>query len=174
MVYCFIKNVWDLAYANPEEIADAENAKELINQYSGDKPVPIRILEIGDRSQAKCIVLAGEGALYPWKVGQSVVLGFVRSFLECLRYLRDLCVSGIDNSPYQDFVLYDSIKPIRLGEHGPDKGAKEFKGIYSFGIFTKLARILTDIHGGEDAFDKAGEKLTFININDRHFYRRSK
>ena len=55
-------------------------------------------------------------------------------------YLRELRIKGIDNSPYQDFVLCDSIKPIRYGEHNANEDAVEFKGISSFKIYTGLGK----------------------------------
>lgn len=173
MYYSKITNVWDLTYAKPEEIADAKNAMEFINQYSGDQLIPIRVLEIGDRKETRCIVLAGEGALYPWKVGQSVEIGFIRSLIDRFRYLSELCDRNIDNSPYQDFGLFDSIKPISQGKYWPDKDAVAYKGIFSFGIFTKLAKVLLDISDSLDNVDKANEKCDFIDINLKHFRRKS-
>lgn len=174
MIYTEIKNVWDLTYAKPEEIADAKNATEFINQYSGDQLIPIRVLEIGDRKETRCIVLAAEGALYPWKVGQSVEIGFIRSLIDRFRYLSELCDRNIDNSPYQDFGLYDSIKPISQGKYWPDKDAVAYKGIYSFGIFTKLAKALLDISDSLDNVDKANEKCDFIDIKLKQYKRKSK
>ena len=46
MVHTTIKNVWDLFYYNLEEIADAENAKEIISQYSEDQQIPFQVLEL--------------------------------------------------------------------------------------------------------------------------------
>ncbi len=137
MVHTTIKNVWDLFYYNLEEIADAENAKEIISQYSEDQQIPFQVLELDTRCLS-CIVLAGEAALYPWKVGQSVELGLAKGIIWHCEYLRELCIKGIDNTPYQDFVLYDSIKPIRYGEITADSVV--YKGIASFKIYTGLGK----------------------------------
>lgn len=135
-----IRNVWDSIYVDPSMIADAENAKEIISQYSDSQKIPIRILLVGDKRKPDCIVLAGAGALYPWKVGQRVELGMAQGSLWQLKYLKELRVRGIDNKPYQDFVLYDSIKPIRFGKYFADKDAVEYKGIGSYKIYTGLGK----------------------------------
>ena len=142
MIHTKIKYVWELFYVNPEMIADADNAQEVINHYSDEKQIPVRVLEMRDHNEPRCIVLAGEGALYPWKVGQCVEIGFVNGVLRHLEYLRELCIRGIDNSPYQEFVLYDEIKPIKQGHSYPDKDAVAYKGILSFEIYTTLAKYI--------------------------------
>ena len=133
--------VWDVFYVNPEKISDAENAKEIIEQYSGSSKIPIRILELGNRYESRFIVVAGEGALYPWKSGQRVMVGLVCGLIWQLKYLRELRIRGIDNSVYQDFYLYDSIKPIEFGKTIPDDDTKAFNGIATFELYTCLAKI---------------------------------
>lgn len=137
-----ILKVWDLFYVNPEEIADADNASEVINQYKGDQQIPIRILELDDRREIVYMILAGEGALYPWENGQRVEIASAHSFIRHIEYLSKLCEMGIDNTPYQNFILCDSIKPIRRGEYYPDKDAKEYKGLSSFEIYREFGEIL--------------------------------
>ena len=139
MFYTKIKHIWDLFYVNPEEIADSENAQEIINQYSGNQKIPIRILVIGDRENG-CVVIAGEGAMYPWKVGQRVEVGGAYSYIRHLDYLHELCIKGVDNSPYQDFILFESIKPIEQGEYFLNNDALAYNGISSFKIYTGLAK----------------------------------
>lgn len=142
MYFNKIKTVWDLFYVNPEEIAEAENASEVINQYKGDQQIPIRILELEERGNIVFMILAGEGALYPWENGQRVEIGGAHSFIRHIEYLTKLCEMGIDNTPYQNFILCDSIKPIRRGEYYPDKDAKEFKGLSSFEIYRRFGEKL--------------------------------
>lgn len=139
MVHTKIKDIWDVFYVNPEEMAGVENASEVINQYKDDQ-IPIRILQLSSWKETSCIILAGEGALYPWKRGQKVELGFAQSFIWHIKYLRELCIKGIDNSPYQNFVLYDTIKPVREGEYFADKDGVEYKGISSFDLYTALGK----------------------------------
>ena len=43
-----IKCVSDVYYVNAKEIADTENAKEIIRQYSEFEQIPIRFLEFDE------------------------------------------------------------------------------------------------------------------------------
>ncbi len=139
MVLNNIKFVGDLEYATHEELLGVVNGKEIIEQWTGEK-IPIQLLEF-DNNESSCIVLAGHGAMYPWKVGQKVELGFAKSFVKRLKYLREMAISGFDNAPYQDFIMYDSIEPIKDGEYFPDKDAPTFKGIISFEWFKELGEL---------------------------------
>lgn len=172
MVIAKIKFVWDLFYIDPEEIADAENAAEVINQYSGGQQIPIRIIEIAERRKTACIILAGEGALYPWKGGQRVELGMALGVIWHIDYLSMLCERGIDNSPYQDFMLYDTIIPVREGNYFADRDAVAFKGISSFEIYIVLGKILLGICDNENDADSM-IRYSFIKINKRHLNRKS-
>lgn len=138
MIIKIIKNVSGLTYVSHQEIADAKNGKQIISQCDNQQEIPLVILDFGKDEQ---IVLAGEAALYPWVRGQRVEVGMLHSAIWTMKYLRELQVRGIDTRPYQDIVIYDSIKPISQGKVWPEEDAVEFKGIGSFEIFTKLAEV---------------------------------
>ncbi len=148
MIYSKIKFVWDEIYVNPEEIADAENAQEVINQYSCGQKIPIRILEMHDHNEPRFMILAGEGALYPWKAGQDVELGMIQGVIWHSKYLREFRIRGMDNMPYQDICMYDSIKAIEEGENYPSKDAVAYKSISSFELYKEVEDYINSIRGG--------------------------
>lgn len=146
MTYSSIRKVWDLFNVQREEIEGVKNAQEAIQQYSDNQTaIPVRIVELNDPKMRSCIVLAGEAALYPWEVGQRVELSFIGSLIDKLHYLREMNLKGIDNSPYQNFILYDTITPIERGEYYPGKNAMTYSGLYSYEIFIELANIVLGI-----------------------------
>lgn len=136
-----IKCISDVYYVNAKEIAAAENAKEIVSQYSESEQIPIRVLEFDDDREIGYIVLAGEGALYPWKARQHVKLGLVPGIIWHIEYLRELSIRGLDNSLCQEFVPFSSITTIQEGKYRPDKDAVSYNGISSFEIYTALAKI---------------------------------
>jgi len=138
MVKSRIKFVGDLDYATPEELLEAENGKEIVVQYSDAQRIPIRVLDLGNRGESDCIVLAGDGALYPWKVGQKVEVDYIKGLITMIEYLRELRIRGYDNSHHQNFMLFDSITPIIDGESSTDKDSLTFKGIVSFEWFKEI------------------------------------
>ena len=142
MVYTFIKRVYDVFFISRTEFADTENAKEILKDYSGMDKIPVRLIVLeNDKEVQRCIVLAGEGALYPWKNGQRVGTDQVNGVILLIQILHDLCVRGFDNSKYQNFILYDTIVPLKPGQFFANDGDKKYKGLLSKELYLGLADV---------------------------------
>jgi hypothetical protein len=139
MIRTKILFVFDLVYANPDEIAYAKNGKEIADQYLGQKEIPVRILELGDKRNCSFIILAGDGALYPWKKGQMVEASLCLGIIWHIEFNRELCIQGENMGKYENFCLYNSVKPIRTGQYYPDKDAVAYNGIASLEMYRDLA-----------------------------------
>ena len=107
MTHTTIKAIYGLEYCSPEKIAaEFDNGQQVLESCKGMSKIPVRLLQfVGDHEDVYFMLVAGEGALYPWKRGQRVSASFVGAFIERLRYLRDMVVNGIDNYNTNIFVF---------------------------------------------------------------------
>jgi len=136
--------VGELHYATPDEFTNVDYGHDVIDQYSNNQKIPIRILGIGDCKKPSCIIVGGEGALYQWQIGQSVELGMAQWVIVMYDYLYKLRNEGVDISPYQDFTLYNSIKPIKKADKFTDKETITYEGIISFALFKEVYNYIND------------------------------
>lgn len=140
-----IINVYNIFYCSPEEIAGCDNGNVILNECAGMDKIPVRLLKFRrDHDDENFILVAGEGATYPWKRGQRVELSGVNALISTLGYLRDMKKVGIDNTKYQHIWLHDKITLINDGRLLPEKDAKSYMGLVSYDFFKEVGDAFND------------------------------
>ncbi len=136
--------VGELRYATPEEFTNVDYGKEVIEKYSSNQQIPIRIIGIGDCKKPSCIIVAGDGALYQWQIGQRVELGMAQWMIVKYGYFYRLKVGGVDPSAYKEFTLFNSITARKNADNFTDKETITYIGIISFGLFMEGFNYIND------------------------------